>query len=422
MAPEQAQATAAAIGPAADVYAVGAILYELLTGRPPFKAPTPLATVLQVLHEEPVPPHSLQPKLPRDLETICLTCLRKEPRRRYASALALVEDLRRFLAGEPIRARPIGPVERGLKWARRRPAVATLIGVSAVALVLLAAGVVWLHVALQAAKAERQRANDQAEQTVRALYMMVTQMRDDNLMLFNMGKHSEGLASITQAVERLEPFVHGEQNPELRRQLETTLHTFYGLRGLFYRALGRWREAQADFERLPADDWSGMAGTYRSFLAMTLAELGKHKEAATLAEALAQKTDLPGDIVYNLALTFAASIPAVRQDQTLAATAKDRLADRYANRAMALLYRARDAGWFDHAAEVQDLRGDLGERGLSVGCASTVAFLGSPLGQGPFLAEAAYGIGVTEDNPLRSRPAFQKLLAELEAKAAKAKP
>jgi WD40 repeat protein len=144
MAPEQACGKSRAIGPAADVYALGATLYECLTGRPPFKAATPLDTLLLVIGEEPVPPRVLQPKVPRDLETISLRCLEKVPAKRYATAQNLAEDLRRFLAGEPVTARPVSGAERGWRWAKRHPTAAGLLGVSAVLVLLLVAGAVAL--------------------------------------------------------------------------------------------------------------------------------------------------------------------------------------------------------------------------------------------------------------------------------------
>jgi serine/threonine protein kinase/WD40 repeat protein len=127
MAPEQIEAKTGAIGPAADVYGLGSILYELLTGRPPFNAETAMETLLQVKLMEPVSPSRFQPKLPRDLVTICLRCLHKEPRKRYASALALADDFRRFLDGEPVQARPVSRGEKLWRWCRRKPLVAVLL-------------------------------------------------------------------------------------------------------------------------------------------------------------------------------------------------------------------------------------------------------------------------------------------------------
>jgi len=154
MAPEQAEGKKD-VGPAADVYALGAILYELLTGRPPFKAVTALDTVLQVVSDDPVPPRQLQSGTPRDLETICLKCLHKQPGKRYATAAALAEDLKRFQEGRPVQARPVGRVERGWRWCRRNPVVAGL--TATVALVLLLGASVGIGLAVWAL-AEKDRA------------------------------------------------------------------------------------------------------------------------------------------------------------------------------------------------------------------------------------------------------------------------
>jgi serine/threonine-protein kinase len=146
LAPEQARGEGKHLTTAADVYALGAILYELLTGRPPFQAATVMDLLAQVVQDEPLPPSRVRPGLPRDLEVICLKCLAKEPGQRYASAQELAADLRRFLAGEPVSARPVGWWGRSAKWTRRHPAQASAYGLLALVLVLGAAagGAAWL--------------------------------------------------------------------------------------------------------------------------------------------------------------------------------------------------------------------------------------------------------------------------------------
>jgi serine/threonine-protein kinase len=159
MAPEQAAGRPGQVGPRTDVHALGAILYESLTGRPPFSGASALDVLDQVRNQDPVPPRRLQPRLPADLETVCLKCLEKDPHRRYATAAALADDLGRWLAGEPVRARPVPAWERLGKWARRRPAAAAFAACAAAALVAAVAGVAW-HSARLRAEVERAEAGE----------------------------------------------------------------------------------------------------------------------------------------------------------------------------------------------------------------------------------------------------------------------
>jgi tetratricopeptide (TPR) repeat protein len=144
MAPEQAQCHSQAVGPAVDIWALGAIFYELLTGRPAFRGASLVETLREVIDNEPASMRGLQLRVPRDLETICLKCLRKKPEQRYPTALDLADDLRHFLDGKPIRARPVGAWEWTAKWARRNPATAAALAASILLLVGLAAGGLWI--------------------------------------------------------------------------------------------------------------------------------------------------------------------------------------------------------------------------------------------------------------------------------------
>lgn len=165
MAPEQTS-DAHGVGPAADVYALGATLYECLVGRPPFRGPTVLETLEQVREQEPVPPSKISPHCPRDVETICLKCLEKQPARRYGSPLELAADLDRLLRGEPIQARRASPFERAWKWARRRPVTAALLAALMSLLTLASMGGWWVSGVLRVALQERTTAQQRAERNL----------------------------------------------------------------------------------------------------------------------------------------------------------------------------------------------------------------------------------------------------------------
>jgi WD40 repeat protein len=197
MPPEQAMGQKDLIGPRSDVYGLGAVLYALLTGRPPFRGANQAETLLQVCEKEPVPPRKLNPEVPRDLETVCLKCLQKEPERRYPSAQELADDLGRFLRGEPVLARPIGELERAWRWCRRNRLVAGLILTTAAALVV--GTVVSLFFAFRSAgharEAEKMEgiARDEAERAKAQTKLAETAEEKANQELQN-AKQAEGRA------------------------------------------------------------------------------------------------------------------------------------------------------------------------------------------------------------------------------------
>jgi len=260
MAPEQASGQAHAAGPPADVYALGAILYACLTGQPPFKAPTALETMERVRSREPVPPSRLRKEVPRDLETICLKCLAKEPHRRYASAAEMADDLRRFREGRPVVARPVGNIERSEMWVRRNPVVAALLALILLAVLSGSAGTYWKYLdakdlsgiltekadALELTVGERddaiktvttesdakEKALKKAREEADAKDIALKQARrekDNYLVLTAQSDFEKGNVRVArQRLDEIDPQNRGFEWHYLRRQFDGGLFTMYG--------------------------------------------------------------------------------------------------------------------------------------------------------------------------------------------------
>jgi tetratricopeptide (TPR) repeat protein len=208
MAPEQVIGKAKTIGPASDVYALGAMLYEMLTGRPPFRGETASETERQVVADEPVPPGRLNPKVPRDLETICLKCLHKDPPRRYVDAGALAADVQRFLEGRPVLARRISPLERAWRWCRRNPAGAALGLLVLVLLGLCVGGALWVQRQQLERRTEAQLRRERAR-------LEIEQVLGHQEDLRQQGLWEDARSELTLAQTRL----HDAGSDELRRRL-----------------------------------------------------------------------------------------------------------------------------------------------------------------------------------------------------------
>jgi serine/threonine-protein kinase len=209
MAPEQAAGRAGEVGPLSDVYSLGAVLYDLLTGRAPFRAASVLDTLEQVRTRDPVAPAQLEPGVPRDLETICLKCLQKEPARRYSNAAALAEDLRRFLSGEPISARPVSRAERLWRWCKRNPRVALLSGTVAALVVIWALTSSALAWRLKLQKDETDRArmlavDNAAEAREQANIALHNEQKAENAAHEAKVKHEQAAARMIDLVEKLQ--------------------------------------------------------------------------------------------------------------------------------------------------------------------------------------------------------------------------
>jgi tetratricopeptide (TPR) repeat protein len=269
MAPEQATGRNQDVGRPADVYALGAILYECLTGRPPFKAASVLETLEQVRTQEPVPPGRLQPRLPRDLQTICLKCLEKEPRRRYASANAFADDLEQYLAGKPIAARAVGWWERASKWARRKPAASALLMVIALSAIALTAGAVVYNARLREsvalaeaneaeARRERARAQDYYRKARGTLDEVLAQLNQ-----FRLGEVPQLRELQRRQVEKALTFYEGALETQDVADPAVRTDTAFACKraGDLQNVLGRHADAAANYQRaigllaaLPSED------------------------------------------------------------------------------------------------------------------------------------------------------------------------
>ncbi len=234
MSPEQASGSVREAGPTSDVYSLGAILYEMLVGKPPFRAETPLETLRKLLNEEPVRPTRLRPKVPRDLETVCLKCLEKSPQRRYSSALGLAQDLDRFLNFETIRARPVRTPERVWRWCRRKTSLAIAVGLAALAVATTIGLSIFLAVYHYRSASQIGAALREAEVSRREVDKMAAQLTYDHAQaVCEQGDGALGVLWLARGLRLAHRSHDGFLERAFRRNLSAWLEKLHPLRARF---------------------------------------------------------------------------------------------------------------------------------------------------------------------------------------------